>query len=226
MNARTRALNLLSLSLTKHVRELQRCRGLPIALVVTRRIVALTAAPPVTNPVLLASRHNLLAAALLAEYRLVEAIDLLDDALVALSFVRRPGRDIDELRASIIAKLGAARLLGGDSREGMRLIEAAVPHLTNEDDRAEALLDLALANMKLASFDVAEQLAGEALALASLPRQMRNANHLLGEICRRTGRYEEAGRHLDIVAGFYPGFENARELIGSADLYTDVNWKR
>ncbi len=64
-----------------------------------------------------------------------------------------------------------------------------------------------------------------ALELATVKRQIRNANHLLGEICLRTERYEEADGFFDVVAAYYPDFKNVKQLLVAVDLCAVVNWK-
>ena len=179
----------------------------------------------VSDPVVLASAYHLMATALLSDYRIVEALQLLDDALVKLSGVPTRNGELEPLRAIIVAKLGATKLLSGDVEDAARLIDAAIPWLENEDDRAEALIDRAIAHLKRNALGCAERLAREALTLAVIPRQIRNAHHIVGEICRRTGRLRESAQHLDRVARFYADFENVYEVL-SEDLCTEVNWKR
>ena len=180
----------------------------------------------ISDPVVLASAYHLMATALLSDYRIVEALQLLDDALVKLSDVPTRNGELEPLRAIIVAKLGATKVLSGDVDDGARLIDAAIPWLDNEDDRAEALIDRAIAHLKRNALGCAERLAREALTLAVVPRQRRNAHHIVGEICRRTGRLRESAQHLDRVARFYAEFENAQEVLSEADLCTEVNWKR
>jgi len=79
--------------------------------------------------------------------------------------------------------------------------------------------------MEIGRPDVAEQFGRRALQLATVSRQVRNANHLLGEICLRTDRYEEADALFDVVAGFYPDFRNVKQLLVAVDLCSVVNWK-
>jgi hypothetical protein len=79
--------------------------------------------------------------------------------------------------------------------------------------------------MELGRYDVAESYGLRALRTAEVKRQIRNANHLLGEICLRTGRYDESDAYFDVVAGFYPEFKNVKQLLVAVDLCAVVNWK-
>lgn len=174
------------------------------------------------NPVVMASSYNLMAGALLGESCFAEALQLIDDALVAIADLNG---EVLGLRASIIAKLGAAKILIGEHDDGSRLIEAAIPHLENEDDRTEALLDLAISRLEQGHERPAERYAREALELAIVPRQVRNAHHVLAEICCRAGRTGEAEEHLRAVADFYPEYDNVYDVLEEAEI-SSLNWKR
>jgi hypothetical protein len=163
-----------------------------------------------------------MAGALLGESCFAEALQLIDDALVAIADLNG---EVLSLRASIVAKLGAAKILVGEHEEGARLIEAAIPYLDNEDDRTEALLDVAIARLERGLPRAAERPAREAMALALIPRQVRNAHHVLAEVCDRTGRTVEAREHLEAVSRFYPEFDNVRDVLEEAEI-SALNWKR
>jgi hypothetical protein len=79
--------------------------------------------------------------------------------------------------------------------------------------------------MQTDRFQEAEYYGQEALELAVVSRQVRNANHLLGELMVRTGRHYEARQYFDVVAEYYPQHGGVRELLMSVDLCSVVNWK-
>ncbi len=148
----------------------------------------------------------------------IEALDIIDDNHGADQRLR-------ELRAGVTANLGGTKILLDIPREGIRLIESVLRELTVTEDRTEAMLDLALGYMNVEAFTTAETYGRHALELAAARRQTRNANHLLGEICIRTKRYDEADRYFDVVAGYYPDYKNVKQLLVAVDLCSVVNWK-
>lgn len=148
----------------------------------------------------------------------IEALDIIDDSHGSDERLR-------ELRAGVTANLGGTKILLDMPKEGIRLIESVLRHLTVTQERTEAMLDLAIGYMNLEQFKVAETFARNALELATSRRQTRNANHLLGEICIRTKRYDEADRYFDVVAAYYPDFKNVKQLLVAVDLCSVVNWK-
>lgn len=148
----------------------------------------------------------------------IEALDVIDDSHGADARLR-------ELRAGVTANLGGTKILLDIPKEGIRLIESVLRDLTVTEERTEAMLDLAIGYMNLEQFKVAETFARHALQLATSRRQTRNANHLLGELCIRTKRYDEADAFFDVVAAYYPDFKNVKQLLVAVDLCSVVNWK-
>lgn len=130
-----------------------------------------------------------------------------------------------ELHIGITANLGGTLILLGSAKDGIRMIESVLRNLTVAQERAEAMLDLVIGYMSLDQYSVAESFARYALELAASRRHIRNANHLMGEICVRTGRDDEADQYFDVVASFYPGFKNVKQLLVAVDLCSVVNWK-
>jgi hypothetical protein len=116
-------------------------------------------------------------------------------------------------------------VLCGECADGVRLLERALPELEETYDRAEAFLDLCFGSMELGDNAAAERFGRAAMQLAAVPRQVRNAHHLVGEICVRTGRHDEADALFDVVASFYPDFRNVKQLLIAVDVCSVVNWK-
>jgi tetratricopeptide (TPR) repeat protein len=185
--------------------------------------IARKAAMSLADPFARASILNYLGITLVADSQFSAAIHALDEALASFTMIRECPDPM--LGAAIRANLGGAKILSGDVQEGIRLTEAAVDKLDDEYARAEALLDLAFGYMQLEKYKRAERLAKEALSFATVGRQLRNGNHLLGEIAVRRGRVEEALKHFDVVASYYPGFKNVTQLLVTVDLCSVVNWK-
>jgi tetratricopeptide (TPR) repeat protein len=167
---------------------------------------------------------NNLGVVLVEDSQFERAIRAFDDALACLQTLTDHPH-ADPLRCSAILNLGGAKILNDVYEEGIQLIESVILEIDDAEWRADALLDLGLGYLNLEALDTAEELTREALSLASTRRQIRNGNHLLGEICTRTGRWDEADIHFDVVAGFYPGFKNLKQLLTTVDLCKIVNWK-
>ncbi|HEY0372750.1 MAG TPA: hypothetical protein VGD79_12150 [Thermoanaerobaculia bacterium] len=129
------------------------------------------------------------------------------------------------LRVSATVNLGGAKVMNDEYEDGVELIETVILEVDDAEWRADALLDLSLGYLNLDQLETSEELAREALSLACTRRQIRNGNHLLGEICTRGGRWDEADVHFEVVANFYPGFKNLKQLLTAVDLCKIVNWK-
>lgn len=187
--------------------------------------IARGAAAELNDPFARASVLNHLGITLVVDSQFAAAIEALDEALAVIALVSEETEDTGVLRTAIMANLGGAKVLSGESRDGIRLLESALPRLTDPYDRAEALLDLCFGYMELEQYEISDFYGRNALDLATIGRQVRNANHLLGEICLRTERYEEADKFFDVVAGYYPDFKNVKQLLVAVDLCAVVNWK-
>jgi tetratricopeptide (TPR) repeat protein len=168
---------------------------------------------------------NYLGITFVSDSQYEQAIESFEEALVALDSIEKANEFVNSFASGITANLGGTKILAGELDEGVHLIETVLDELDDATERAEACLDLCLGYVELEEYETAEDLAREGLSLASTRRQIRNANHLLGEICVRTGRYEEADVYFDVVAGFYPGCENVKQLLTEVNLCSVVNWK-
>ena len=167
---------------------------------------------------------NNLGVVLVEDSQFGRAIESFEGALESIAAVPQHPH-AEPLRVSATVNLGGAKIMNDDYESGIELIETVILHVDDAEWRADALLDLSLGYLNVEEFDTAEELAREALSLACTRRQVRNGNHLLGEICTRTGRWDEADVHFDVVAGFYPGFKNLKQLLTAVDLCKIVNWK-
>jgi tetratricopeptide (TPR) repeat protein len=186
--------------------------------------IACAAAMELDEPMPKASVLNALGITLVADSQFALAIEALEEALVVLAPLEA-NEQRRSLRAAVLANLGGANVLHGKAAEGVRHLETALPDLDDPYDRAEAFLDLCFGWMELGDNETAERYGRAALELASIPRQIRNANHLLGEICVRMSRHDEADAWFDVVASFYPDFRNVKQLLVAVDLCSVVNWK-
>ena len=187
--------------------------------------IARDAASSLNEPLAHASILNHLGITLVADSQFVPAIDALEDGLEALSVLDTGREDVSALEASLLVNLGGAKVLRGESAEGVGILESVFSRLDDDYTVAEACLDLCFGYLQLERYDIAENYGRRALGLASVKRQVRNANHLLGEVCVRTQRYDESDAFFEVVASFYPDFKNVKQLLVSVDLSSVVNWK-
>jgi tetratricopeptide (TPR) repeat protein len=187
--------------------------------------IARQAAGELDDPFARASVLNNLGITLVADSKFAPAIEVLDEGLVAMSLLGDDREDHRSLRNAIIGNLGGARVLRGDFEEGVQILESVFDHLDDEYLIVEACLDLCFGYLELREYDVAETYGRDALARATVQRQVRNANHLMGELCLRTGRYDESDAFFDVVASYYPEFKNVKQLLVAVDLCAVVNWK-
>ena len=187
--------------------------------------IAKTAVAELGDPFAQAALQNNLGVVLVEDSQFDRAIEILAEALEVLETVPVSHPYANTLRCNATLNLGGAKILNDEYDEGIELIESVILEVDDATWRADGLLDLGLGYLNLGDTATAEELVREALALASTRRQIRNGNHLLGEICTRTGRWDEADIHFDVVAGFYPDFKNLKQLLSSVDLCKIVNWK-
>ena len=161
----------------------------------------------------------------MADSKFAQAIEVFEEGLAAMALLGDGRDDHRSLHAAMTGNLGGAKVLCGEYQEGVRLLEAAIEQLEDDYGVVEACLDLCFAYLELGRYDVAEFYGRAALDSATVPRQVRNANHLMGELCVRTERYDESDAFFEVVAGFYPEFRNVKQLLMAVDLCSVVNWK-
>lgn len=154
-----------------------------------------------------------------------EAIELFDQALVVIALAPEQDERLTEMRSIVLGNLGGAKVLSGHTDDGIRMLEGVLPLMNEPYLVAEVCLDLCFGHIERGEYQTAETYGRRALELATIRRQVRNANHLLGEVCVRTDRYDEADAYFDVVAGYYPEFKNVKQLLVAVDLCSVVNWK-
>ncbi|MDQ3280413.1 MAG: hypothetical protein M3Q69_03270 [Acidobacteriota bacterium] len=187
--------------------------------------IARNAATEIGEPMPRASVLNHLGVTLVADSQFGASMAAFDEALDALMSIEAEREEARILSHAVRANLGGAKVLSGQYDDGIRLLESSLPNLVEDYERAEALLDLCFGYLELEQFGAAETCGRAALELAAVKRQIRNANHLLGELCLRTERYDEADAFFDVVAAYYPDFKNVKQLLVAVDLCSVVNWK-
>lgn len=177
------------------------------------------------DPMLRANVLNGIGITLTADSQFQAAVEAFDHAFAVLAQVSDRPDEVRSLFGAIEVNLGGAKVVAGDLEEGVRLIELSLQILEDEFARTEGYVDLCFAYTSLGEYARAARFGAEALELATTPRQVRNANHALADLAVRTGRYEDASQHFDVVAAFYPDFKHVKDLLLAVDLSTVVNWK-
>lgn len=187
--------------------------------------IARGAAAELNEPLAYASVLNHLGITLLADSQFPPAIAMLNDGLATVANLVAEREEAQALEASLLVNIGGANVLCGKTAEGLRILEAVLSRLEDDYTVAEACLDLCFGHMQLEHYELAESYGRRALGLASVKRQVRNANHLLAEVCLRMERYDESDEYFEVVASFYPEFRNVKQLLVAVDLCSVINWK-
>jgi tetratricopeptide (TPR) repeat protein len=172
-----------------------------------------------------ASVLNNLAITMVADSKFAPAIELLEEGLAAMAQLGNAREDHRSLHNAIVGNIGGARVLRGEYEQGVAILESIFDDLDDEYLIVEACLDLCFGYLELGRYELAEFYGRAALDAATVARQVRNANHLMGELCVRTERYDESEVFFDAVAKFYPDFRNVKQLLMAVDLCSVVNWK-
>jgi len=183
------------------------------------------AAEELGDPMACASVLNGLGIAFAASSNFTAALDALEEAYDSLSLLDETRIDVRSFRPAILGNIGGVKVVSGDTAEGIRLLEQALPFLDEDYLISEAMLDLCLGYSDLQDYETAEAFGIRGLELATVPRQVRNGNHLLARIALATGREDDASQYLDVVAAYYPEFPAVKELLMKVDLSAVVNWK-
>lgn len=187
--------------------------------------LACKAADELGTPLQRISAMNGLGVVLVVDSRFRDAIEIFDRALAVIALHKHDDAQIAALQPIVFGNLGGAKVLCGETEEGVRILNAVLPFMDEDYLVAEVCLDLACGYLDRNDLAEAEMHARRALELADLRRQVRNAHFLLGEICVRGNRYDEADQHFDAVAAMYPEFRNVKQLLVAVDLSAVVNWK-
>ena len=187
--------------------------------------VARTAADELGEPLARVNARNGLGVLHVIESQFRVAIEEFEEALAIIDETVGTNERLTAMRAIVIGNLGGAKVLSGSITDGIRMLEAVLPLMDEDYLVAEVCFDLSFGYVENGDYATAERHARRALEAAVIPRQVRNANHMLGEICVRTQRFAEAETHFDVVAGFYPDFKNVKHLLIAVDLFSVVNWK-
>jgi tetratricopeptide (TPR) repeat protein len=174
----------------------------------------------------IASSHNQMGNALLAQCRVDEAVEEYEQALAAMP----DGPSI--WRARILDNLGYCRVLQRRPRQGFALLYASLRVLRRHGARryeVSTRLDLSFAHLEARRLPTAHRHARAALALAEEAGDadsIKNALFLLGEIASVGGAEDEAANHFGRLqreffpqAGYLTGFLQAVNVLGLINLH-------
>jgi tetratricopeptide (TPR) repeat protein len=153
-----------------------------------------------------------------------KAIECFEKALVLIATLD----DVSQKqfsRVAIYQNLGYNRILVGDSTEGIRMIESILDQIQVPSTLSDSNIDLCYGYLDLEDFAKARQYGETGLALASEPRQIRNAHYLLGEAAYKMGDIDAAEQHFEELARFYPQFRHLKSLLFAIDLRSMINLK-
>lgn len=187
--------------------------------------VALRAAEELEDPLPRVKALNGIGVVHVVESRFSQAIEVFDQALAIIALADGANDEFQRMKPVVLGNIGCAKVMNGETVDGIRILESVLPEFSAPYLVAEVCLDLCFGYIERGDYAVAESYGRRGLELAQIGRQTRNANHLLGEICVRTDRYEEADGYFDVVAAYYPQFKNVKQLLVAVDLFSVINWK-
>jgi tetratricopeptide (TPR) repeat protein len=153
-----------------------------------------------------------------------KAIATFEQALACLDQISNQS-DQTFSRVYVIGNLGYNKLLIGDTREGLRLLHSVIDDIGTDHLRSDAYVDLCYGYLDLNEYETARHYGEMSLALASEPRQIRNAHYLLGEAAYKMGDVDAAEEHFEHLARFYPQFRHLKSLLFAIDLRSMLNLK-
>jgi tetratricopeptide (TPR) repeat protein len=153
-----------------------------------------------------------------------KAIATFEQALACLDQVSNES-DQTFSRVYVIGNLGYNKLLIGDTREGLHLLHSVIDDIATDHLRSDAYVDLCYGYLDLNEYETARRYGQMSLALASEPRQIRNAHYLLGEAAYKMGDVDAAEQHFEHLARFYPQFRHLKSLLFAIDLRSMLNLK-
>jgi len=153
-----------------------------------------------------------------------KATECFESALACLDQVSS-ATDQSVSHVAIIGNIGYNKLLAGDTREGLRLLHSVTDQLPSEHLKCDAYVDLCYGYLDLEQYETARQYGEMSLAIASEPRQVRNAHYLLGEAAYKMGDVDAAEHHFEHLARFYPQFRHLKSLLFAIDLRSMLNLK-
>lgn len=150
------------------------------------------------------------------------AIECFEDALSIIDSVQDEAAQSFS-RIAIVSNLGYNKMMNGATAEGIALMETVLDQIEDPRSRSDAFIELCYGYLDLGQFETAREHGEEGLRLAVLPRQVRNAHYLLGDVAFKMGDDDAAEYHFDELSRFYPEFRNLKHLLYAVDLRSMIN---
>ena len=186
--------------------------------------LAVSAALETGRPLWQLAALNELGIAYEIDSKFAEAIDCFEQALALLDAHSEPGAD-RSAHTAIYQNLGYNKLLMGQTREGIRMIESVLDSIEVPSSLSDSYIDLCYGYLDLEEYDTARTLGEKGLECAGEPRQIRNAHYLLGEACYKSGDLDAAETHFNELSRYYPQFRNLKSLLFAIDIRSMLNLK-
>lgn len=154
--------------------------------------------------------------------KFTEAIEYFEEALSQIEKVSDHA-DQSFSRGAVLQNLAYNKLMIGESVAGVRMIEEILDSIESPSAKTESLIDLCYGYLDLQEYEKARRYGEEGLALATDPRQIRNAHYLLGEAAYKMQDVDAAELHFEELARYYPQFRNLKTLLFTLDLRSMIN---
>ena len=186
--------------------------------------VALGAATEADNASWKVGVYNDLAIVSEMDSQFEKAIEYLESARELLPSVEDDAeRELNE--AAILPNLAYNKMLVGETKEGLRMMHEVLDRIQSPSGLADSHIALCYGYLDLEMYDEALKYGQIGLALATSPREIRNAHYLVGEAAYKGGDVAAAEEHFDELAKFYPEFHNLKSLLFAIDLRSMVNFR-
>jgi tetratricopeptide (TPR) repeat protein len=175
---------------------------------------------------LTAGSLNLLADLELKEGHFVEALPLFEESLARL---RSSGEPEGTLAGIALDNIGYCHIALDRVELGAGFVSRALEVLEASGARHETdypCLDLCFASLKREDPEEAGRWGAKALSLGEEFRRedvVKNAHYLLAEACAELGQDEEAERHYDALARYYPDFPALKNYLRQISLVEMIN---
>jgi tetratricopeptide (TPR) repeat protein len=153
-----------------------------------------------------------------------KAIEYLEAALELLDSLGDVAQE-NFSRTAIFQNLGYNKVLVGQAREGIRMIESVLDSIQVPSSLSDSYIDLCYGYLDLEQYETARAYGEKGLQCAGEPRQVRNAHYLLGEACYKAGDHDAAESHFDELARHYPQFRSLKSLLFAIDIRSMLNLK-
>jgi tetratricopeptide (TPR) repeat protein len=152
------------------------------------------------------------------------AIDHLESALTLLASVEDESERTSS-EAAIVPNLAYNLILAGKTIEGLKMMHDVLDRIQSPSGLADSYIALCHGYVDIEKYEEACHYGEIGLALATSPREIRNAHYLIGEAAYKAGDIARAEKHFEELAKFYPEFRNLKSLLFAIDLRSMVNFR-